>query len=101
MAVDWRPRNGLETLDLSGRRDVELLQEVKARAQGDDHRNEVDVRVAHDDDGAEDTEQLANQASEDLRDCYVSDVNILGEPVKDSAQGSGIEKRHWGPEDAL
>ena len=62
--------------DLSGCRDVELLQEVVHDEDGDDDRDEDRVGEADDEDGADHVVQLDQKEPEVHRHRHVDDVLI-------------------------
>ena len=73
------PRNRLQSLDLTCCIDIKFLQKVKHCTQWYHYGNKIDIGITDDNDCAQNTKKLADQASEDRWYGYIYDVNILEE----------------------
>ena len=73
------PRNRLQSLHLTSCIDIKFLQKVKHCTQWYHYGNKIDVGITDDNDCAQNTKKLADQASEDRWYGYIYDVNILEE----------------------
>ena len=73
------PRNRLQSLHLTSCIDIKCLQKVKHCTQWYHYGNKIDVGITYDNDCAQNTKKLADQASEDGWYGYINDVNILEE----------------------
>ena len=73
------PRNRLQSLHLTCCIDIKFLQKVKHCTQWYHYGNKIDVGITDDNDCAQNTKKLADQASEDRWYGYIYDVNILEE----------------------
>ena len=100
VAVDGRPRDGLEPLHLSRRGHVELLDEVEDEGDGDDDDDENGEGEDDGDEGADDLEGEAEEHAEVHGDGDVHDVDLLGETIEDPADGRRVEEGHGGADDA-
>ena len=61
--------------------DIKFLQKVKHCTQWYHYGNKIDVGITNDNDCAQNTKKLADQASEDRWYGYIYDVNILEENI--------------------
>ena len=73
------PRNRLQSLHLTSCIDIKCLQKVKHCTQWYHYGNKIDVGITDDNDCAQNTKKLADQASKDRWYGYIYDVNILGD----------------------
>ena len=73
------PRNRLQSLHLTCCIDIKFLQKIKHCTQRYHYGNKIDVGITDDNDCAQNTKKLADQASKDRWYGYINDVNILEE----------------------
>ena len=95
MRIDWRARNGLDSLKLSRRRHVEPLSEKikNAERQQDDEKNRRRVRNNKND--RNNAKKRVEKRSKRHGNRLVDHVDVLGETIDDATERRRVEERHW------
>ena len=97
--VNGRTRDGLDSLQLSRRSDVEALREEIEDAERHHNGEKDGRRIADDEDDADGDEERVQKSAERLGNDLVDHVDVLGETIDDASERRRVEKRHGRAED--